>query len=499
MGEVEITLSTKLSGDASAKKDNHLPIMVQLHRSVLSDGTFVFLADALILPTGLLTVALLTRQFGPDGYGAFAIVASLVAWMEWGITSLFSRLTIQLVAEGQEWQTIAAALVRWHVLAGAIGFILLAALANPIATVMGDPTLNTYLVLFAIDIPIFALAQAHRNILTGIGKFRARAFASTGRWVGRLLLIGFLLYVGLSLWGAILGSVGASIIELAICRLYIHPSVFGTRQGRIAIPHSAFPLMLSAGSLTLYSKLDLFAVKMLGGTAAEAGFYAAAQNLSILPGLAAQVFSGLLLSTLSRTIRDGDVIAARKLAQRSLAVSLGLLPIAGLFAGAAPAITDLCFGITFRPAAPLLAILIFGAVAYGVISVATAILTARGQAKLMCLLTAPVVPLAIIGHLAIIPHFGSRGAAFVTTCAGLSMFLACLIALWRHWDLALRPNTVMRSAVLCAVGYVLAGAGGQNGLWLILKLTALGIVATMIFWYYEAYQEHPIRRWGVPS
>src|SRR5687768_3944835 len=58
----------------------------------LFDGTIrVFLAEALILPTGILTAAFLTRRLGPDDYGLFTIVAIIVVWIQTSITAFFSR------------------------------------------------------------------------------------------------------------------------------------------------------------------------------------------------------------------------------------------------------------------------------------------------------------------------------------------------------------------------------------------------------------------------
>jgi hypothetical protein len=43
------------------------------------DGTIrVFLAEALFLPTGLLTTAFLTCRLGPEGYGLFLLAAPLM-------------------------------------------------------------------------------------------------------------------------------------------------------------------------------------------------------------------------------------------------------------------------------------------------------------------------------------------------------------------------------------------------------------------------------------
>src|SRR5205809_765178 len=83
-------------------------------------------------------------------------------------------------------------------------------LSGPIAALLGTPALTGRLRLFAGDIPLFCLAQAHRNILVGLGEFQQRALAAAARWTSRLVLV--LLFVGLgwSIDGAILGSIGAS-------------------------------------------------------------------------------------------------------------------------------------------------------------------------------------------------------------------------------------------------------------------------------------------------
>ncbi len=83
-------------------------------------------------------------------------------------------------------------------------------LAAPLATLLGEPALRWYLRLFAVDIPIFGLAHAHRHILVGFGDFKARALGSAARWLTRLLLVALLVQLGLAITGAILGSIGGS-------------------------------------------------------------------------------------------------------------------------------------------------------------------------------------------------------------------------------------------------------------------------------------------------
>ncbi|NEP19468.1 MAG: oligosaccharide flippase family protein, partial [Leptolyngbya sp. SIO4C1] len=250
---------------------------------LVSGTTWIALAEALMLPTGFLTVVFLTRQLGPESYGLFALAATLIAWIEWSINSIFSRTTVKFVGDAIAWQPVATTVIRTQLTCSVLAALTLALLAPAIAAFLHEPALAPLLWLFALEIPLFNLALAHQNILTGLGQFAPRAAITASRWIARLLLIVGLVQLGLSISGAILGSVAASLISLIVCRCYIRPSLwqssdFSARQ----LAGYALPLFLSALAVRLYSSVDLIVLKALGGTAEQAGVYAVAQNLALL-------------------------------------------------------------------------------------------------------------------------------------------------------------------------------------------------------------------------
>src|SRR5437773_12508034 len=103
-------------------------------RKHMVEGTIrVFLAEALLLPTGLITAAFLTRKLAPEGYGLFAVAASLVAWIEWSITAIFSRAAFKLIGEADDWRPIGSALARIHLALGGGMALLLCLSAGSIA------------------------------------------------------------------------------------------------------------------------------------------------------------------------------------------------------------------------------------------------------------------------------------------------------------------------------------------------------------------------------
>lgn len=451
------------------------------HRTL--DGTIrSFLAESLILPAGLITTVVLTRQLGTDGYGLFTLAAALVAWIEWTITAMFSRATYKCVGEAADWRPVGTVVLRLHLCVSAACAVLLLVLAGPIAALLGEPALVGYLRLFAIDIPIFSLAHAHRNILIGTGGFRQRAWLGAARWTVRLVLIVVLVGMGFSITGAIIASIGTSLVELALARRFIRPSLFAAtdfpaRRLWIAV----VPLFLCAMSLRLLDKLDLFLLKALGATTALAGVYGMAQTLTVVVGIFAMSFMPLLLSTLTRLLRDGHEEHARLMARDSMRLVLLLLPLAGLSAGAAGEIVQLIAGPKFAAAGPLLAVLIFDAVGGTLWSSANAILTAAGKAKWTFWIAGPAVPLALVGHWVMIPRFGAMGAAAVTTGLTVCGAAAAVIAVWQVWRVAPSRISAVRSLALCAGTFALAVLWPTVGVMLLVKLAVISVLVVVGF------------------
>ncbi|HEX5708079.1 MAG TPA: oligosaccharide flippase family protein, partial [Pyrinomonadaceae bacterium] len=347
----------------------------------LAAGTLrIFAAEALIVPTGVLTAVFLSRRFGPEGYGLLTLAGVTVAWVEANVASALSRPVIKLVGETDDWRGVASAALRLYLAAGVALALALAAAAAPLANALGEGLeLANYLRLYALEIPLFCAAQAHRSVLVGLGRFRERAWASAARWTTRLLLVVVLVMLTGSIAAAICASVLASLAELALCRARVRIPLFGASGAR-RLGGYALPLVASALCLSLFGRLDLVLLKALGGTAAEAGLYGVAQNLALLPSLFSFAFAPALLSTLSRAARDGDLRGAREVAAKAVRAPLVLLPLAACVAGASDEIVRLLFSARFGGAATPFRLLIFASLALVLVSVAASMMTAAGRA-----------------------------------------------------------------------------------------------------------------------
>ena len=173
-------------------------------------------------------------------------------------------------------------------------------------------------------------------------------------------------------------------------------------------------------------------------------------------------------------------------------VTFWLVPVAAIIAGAAPEIVQVVFGSAFMPAGPLLALLIVGAVANVMLMVSLTIMTAVGLPARTVMFTAPLVPLALGGHLLLIPRLGAQGAALVTvgvSLLGASAAVASVYALWKVWP---PVGTFLRSLV---VGLVVGAASmwwPTPGLFVFAKLIVLGMISLLGYWWIGEFRQGEI-------
>jgi len=445
----------------------------------LTDGVVLgFAAELVLLPTGLITAAVLTRTLGPAGYGLFSVAATFITWLAFTTTTLLARAAVKFVSEADDWRAVGAGVLRWRLVVGGAAFVIVLIGANAFARLLGAPELAPYLRVFAVDLLLFNLARAYRDVLTGRGRFRAVAAVSVARWLTRLALIVALVRITGSIMGAVLGSVGATAVELLVAqRLGAVPL-----RGRSAIGWSrmwqvAAPLMVYGAAMQLFSKIDLFVLSALRGTSPDVGLYAAAQNLAVPPGLFALALAPLLLATLGRLRRAGADADARRVARAALRVSIALVPLAGVIAGTADELVRVVFGPSFAGSGLLLALLFSGGVALVVMSVSVSIVTAMDAQRVVSVLGVGVLATALVGHLVLIPRYGAVGAAIVTGGASIVGGVASVILVHRLWHVNAYATLIRVALVTGPVYWLATVLPASSAIALVAKLAVLGALS----------------------
>ncbi len=394
-------------------------------RATLQGGAWVLSGDALFVPTALIITAFLARRLGPAQYGLFALAATAAGWIEWVISSFFSRAAVRQVAAAPDWRPVGSAVVRVMLATSAGVGALLAIFAGPVGVLLGDRSLAPLLYLVAVGVPFVGLALSHRFVLTGLERFRDRAVATSVRWISRLGLVLVLVGAGFGAIGAIAATIGAATLEFVAARYFVRPAFLGAgptpwrELGRLAMP-----LFLAAVSVRAFERADLICLQAFRGSTTETGLYGAAQSLASLPAFIAAAFAPVLLSQVTRLVAADDRASACVLSGQALRAVVWLVPVAGVVAVLSGEIVRLFFGQAYAGAAPVLAILSAASPAIIMLVMASTILVANDRAGAAVAIAAPLLPLAIVGHMMAVPRFGGQGAAIVT--AVVSCFGACV-------------------------------------------------------------------------
>lgn len=392
----------------------------------------LLIAEAVGLPAGVLISSLLTHALGVARYGEYSIGAAITAGIEWIIVAALSRLAVQTLSSHPE---AAPAFLRYFLVLSGSAALLLVFAAPWIAVQLELPSLASELRWFAIDIPLFALGQGQRCILVARGEYSRRAMSGALRWITRAAATGLAVWLNLGVDGAIAAWISASVAELVYLRgaewkHLLSPGVpFPTNW----LSH-ALPLFLFAVGQRIFERLDLLMLKAEGIPVADTGVYAAAQNLAILPGMAAAALSPVLVSSLIRGARAGLHQQAREAAGASLRLTFALLPLSAVFFAFGEPLAAFLFGEPFRYAGFLAGILTIGAVGIALAANCVSILSAEGEARLAWWFSIPALALSATALYLVIPRYGLTGAAVVSAAAAMLPALTGVAFLYRHWS-----------------------------------------------------------------
>ncbi|MCP3951855.1 MAG: oligosaccharide flippase family protein [Desulfobacterales bacterium] len=456
-------------------------ISARPHGRQLIVGSFQgFIGSAVSLPTGIITAAFLSRQLGPELYGDLSVVCFIIIFIEAAITLGFERAAVKLTADSSSWQESATGVLQVQFIISILAALVVIAAAPKIAGWMNASDIAFYLQVYAVGIPITGMGKIHKAILIGRGHFKLKAWLDGSYWIIRLALVIFLTLVRPSVTAVLIANIISVAIVLSIARILVKPVIFrvpaGTAIAKLWL--YTWPLYFFTMCIHLGKAMDLIFVRA-GLPAENAGFFAAAKNLTIVPGLVTLAMTPVLLSKLSGLLVEDGKTQARDLLDKSIRFVVCLLPFAGMSAGAAGEVVQLIYGYSFNPTAPLLSVLIFGAVGLTLTQVNAAGLIAAGKTRLPLSILGPLVPLTATAYIQCITRFGTLGAALVTTVASVLTATLTALAVRRAWRVQPRMTLWAKTGVLTVVAFLAAQMWETPGVLLLVKLVLIttGIMA----------------------
>lgn len=381
---------------------------------------------------------LMSRMLGEVSYGALGSLLGIVSVLGVVFGALQLAIT-QSVAEGEGASKgcipVGRAVIATS-LAGTTLFLLTAAFSPPLAAFLHLRSVIPVLLLGAYVAPSLA-GIVPQGVLIGERRFVAVAWLVLAGAVSRIVLGVSLVSIGAGLDGALLASVGSTVITLVLMVWLLRSRLqLGTGSARLGVHLGPALLSLVAlSSVTLFSMIDSILARHYLAPK-EAGAYVAASTAArialVLPGAVATV----AFPRLAGAKIDGT--DPTKLLRQSLGVTAVLVGAAGLAMLAVPDIVvSTLFGSSYGNAIPVVRVLGLASVALALVGQLVYVFISRHSR----LATVPWI--GVVGAVVLITMFHRTAMNLAWAMLALSGFVLMVLL----WPAMRRPEADNHSAV----------------------------------------------------
>ncbi len=397
------------------------------NRQITSNIGMQYAGRMIGLLAGLVTVPLLARSLGSDGFGiytaALAYVGIFSSLTEFGLTSAATMRMSQDHEHESEWL---GALASLRMVISLVTCVICAALI-PFAFSESESQVSALILTGTI---IFAGAAT----LMAVFQSRLRAAIPLAiNVLQSLLWLGTVIVLAIAGAGPIAVAIGYTAVlgVIACIQVYAARRVSktdwsGVRERWSSLFRLALPIGLAAVFIAIYFNIDSVLLINLAD-AEEAGIYGAAYRILAPLLFIPQAVLGALFPVMS-ALKDNDDDRLRRLVQRATDyLAVITLPVLAVTVILSPQIISLIFGAGFEETASVLPVLMIAFVSIGYGTLAGFLAPVLGlQWRLT--LTAGIGALCNVGlNFLLIPEHGALGSAWATV---ITEVLTMALLLW---------------------------------------------------------------------
>ncbi len=469
---------------------------------VLAKGTIYLMSAQLIfLISGYAIHFGLGRYLGPELYGTFGIIISLLTICRVLVESGTMRAVSKYTAERKELAVgIKNQTMKIQIIFALIIFVFLFTLAPLIANLLKDSTLTPYIRFIAFFIPISSLYAVYFGLLNGMRAFGKQAKISIIYEAIKVLAVFILVFLGFKVWGAIGGYLMASVVSLIMAYHYwISKDREDTRVRSnfemSKIIKFAAPVILSSLAFSLVMSLDLFFVKAILREKAQAGFYTSAAALSKVPYFIFLALGETLFPSIAKsTSNKGNEELTKRYINQSLRYALILLvPCAFIISATSRDLISLVYTGRYLAAASPLSILIFGLTFLSLFIILTTVITASGKPRISLAMVVALLLVDILLNRTLVPIYGLIGAAIATTITGFMGVLIAGVYVYNRFHSLTSLLSLFRIVGASSIIYIVACIFSVSGIALIGYYIGLLLIYFVLLFIFREIREEDIQ------
>lgn len=470
-----------------------------------SGALWLFLAQLALVGSGYAVVVILARELGPEVYGVYGLIYSVLVGVE-----LIGRLGIpqaasKLIAEGREKPVDLEGTAL--TLTGLVyfGLFFLFWVFAPLLARLFHLTEGTYLLrLAAIDIPFYGYYMMCSHIINGRRRFGVESTGIAIYAATKTFGIAALYFVGISVAGALIINIAASVAGLMFIAFHLSTKSFrptlilAGNIFRLAVPIA----LLGVGAQVLLN-LDLWVLGSFSETIPEnsIGLYNAAGSVAKIPNIVFFVMMAVLIPSMSNALANNDERLARRYVMGAgQFIVMVLLPGCALVAVEAKGVMELIYGERYTAAALSLSILVFAfGLFYTALMTFAGILIAMGRSLLAAGITLYIIPLQLVASIVLISKWGSTGAALsAALAAGAGAWISGYIVHKRMGPLLL-PLVTAKVLVATGIMVLIAIEIPSQGFMLLVEGVAVFALFLFILRLFKALNWEDLKVFVPPS
>lgn len=441
-------------------------------------GTVFMLAARIVfLGAGFIVSIILARGLGPADFGVYGVVMSLLLWIEMVLAAGIPNATTKAIHDyPDDLRNIEISaqilVVSWGLLLFTVCWFLAPSLALWLNIDSGAMLFR----LAVLDVPLMAIYLAYQGILNGRRMFGLLSAGliihTTTKLVGILVLLG----IGLSVAGALVAHIVATVIVL-IVMFWRYPLKATRPSFEIIRQVLAFALPMGGYLIALQVLLGvgLWLLKALDSGAAEsAGHYVAALNVTRIFLVIPSVMSVVLFSSLAWALARSDSRKVRDFIEGATRFGLVLLvPGCTLVFIDADAIMVLLFSELYGEGGKILKYqtVAFGAVAF--FDIIAHALMAAGALWKSAVIVVGLIPVVIGLSWYLIGEMSGVGAAMALAIAMCTAVAIGSVLTARQFGTLVKLSTAIRVTVATSIVGYASTEITVTGLLLVVKLGAL--------------------------
>jgi stage V sporulation protein B len=387
----------------------------------LSASAFLFMLS------GYIANIWLGRHFGPQTYGKYGVVIVLLSLINITQTSGLPQSLAKFTAEKPNTKDSILRSALNIQFTSTICIAILFALAAPLlAKLLNDSSLAPYIRLSALVFPFYGIYSIYVGYYNGLHNYKRQAVLNSVYAIAKVIGI-----IVLSLFFKLYGAIAAFILAPIFALLFgLHiPTKTKNKYSHKKLIAFSLPIIIFSVLITLYLSIDLLFVKAhLQDNDAAAGYYIAAQNISLILYFCMSAASSVILPSISHNIAKGLDTKTTKLINNSLRYMLIVLaPAAALMAATSTQLIKVIYSSEYIAASSPLQILLVAYVFLAIFVLFSNILNGGGSIYSPIKSSLPGLLVTVLMCIVLIPKYGLIGAA-IATFAGTG--ISVLIAAW---------------------------------------------------------------------